>query len=491
MSLHDAYQSRICSRQSVESSKSNNFGNDNTVMRFSPHTENELKEMLSCIPHEMRPKFDNWFRTVVKEEIELSHKNQATTSMHGACESESRSLELKFSNNIVSPLLTGDHIKAIGGVPLEVTLVDSRTKEVVKSGHEASGRVEILVLEAQIDGVTGKDVKSESVLVQQMEGSKSSRVGNLWLKLIQGTAILPMVSFARNEKWTKKTKLRLGAKFVNDFNGLQVKEAKTGPFLLKDRRTKAYKKHRIPSLHDDVWRLNKVDRKGCLAKNLKQEGIKTVGNFLVHLFRQPKHLMEIFDRSNHAKSWKITVKHARECPAKLEYCSSFDPKTKVVFNVSGQVSELSLDNQLLSVHILTKAQKEDAKKLVISAFENWGNVKVIPVDHDQIVAKPKTEQTFDNNIFLEGLDLHIDESSLFGNIHPETLPESLRTWFNEIYHGYESILTSDRLQLEADQKNRLCKSWKILFCIVTFKIRSLPENSLDDFRAYKKPRFSY
>ncbi|CAH1419209.1 unnamed protein product [Lactuca virosa] len=468
-------------------------------MRFAPHREDELQKMLSGIPHHLRPRFDQWFRIVVKEEIELSHKNQDTTSMHREDKSESRSLELRFSNSIIPTLFTGDHIQAIGGVPLEVTLVESRTKEAVKSGPEASGKVEILVLEAEVDGVTGEDVKNNSILVTHMEGSRSSRVENLFLNLIQGTAILPMVSFARNDKWMKNSKLRLGAKFVNNCNGVRVKEAKSGSFLLKDCRTKAYAKHYIPSLHDEIWRLRKVDRNGCLAKNMEQADIITVEDFLVHLFRQTQHLKEIFDHSNHAKSWRITVEHARECPAKLQYCS------RVFFNVSGEVLGLFQDNRFLSSDKLTQTQKEVAKNLVISAFENWGDV--IHVEDNQFAAHfppcssssnharlqlPKTEPvTFGKNIiFLDDLDLDIDETCLFGNMVSdgkcpdlELLPESLRGKYNEIYNGFESLCISN-------QRNRLCNRLKILFCVVTFKIRSFPENGLDDIHAHKKPRLS-
>ncbi|KAI3737293.1 hypothetical protein L2E82_27290 [Cichorium intybus] len=231
MSFHDAYQSRICSRQSVGSPKTNNLGDDDSLARLASHREQDsLSNFDQSIEKDIARQ--------IKEAIELSHKNQATASSHRTGNSESRSLELRFSNDMVPMFLTGDHIKAIGGVPLEVTLVDSHTTQAVKSGPGASGRVEIVVLESQIDGVTGEDVKSNCILVWQMEGSKSNRVDNFFLNLIQGTALLRMVSFARNEKWTKKSKLRLGAKFVDDFNGLQIKEAKTGTFLLKYCRTK-------------------------------------------------------------------------------------------------------------------------------------------------------------------------------------------------------------------------------------------------------------
>lgn len=51
------------------------------------------------------------------------------------------------------------------------------------------------------------------------------------------------------------------------------------------------------------------------------------------------------------------MEHARECPAKLQYCSSFDPKTRVFFNVSGEVLGLFKDKSFLSSDKLTQTQK--------------------------------------------------------------------------------------------------------------------------------------
>lgn len=149
---------------------------------------------------------------------------------------ESRSLELRISN-IASPLFTGDPIEGLEGVPVRVVLVDSLTKEEVKSGPEASGRVEITVVEAKVDGKNGNEIKRK--LVQQMEGNRSATVGNICLKLVSGTALLPKVSFVHNSTWMSRSEIRLEARFVDSFYGVQVKEAHTDPFFLMDRRTES------------------------------------------------------------------------------------------------------------------------------------------------------------------------------------------------------------------------------------------------------------
>ena len=160
--------------------------------------------------------------------------------------------------------------------------------------------------------------------------------------------------------------------------------------------------------------------------------------------------------------------------------------------------------------------------MVISAFENWGDVR--SVDEDKSVADcsntavyglAKTEivtpcsnalvTTYDKNIYRVGLDLHINELSLFGNMlsdgknpNPHLLPESLRKQYNEIHSGFESFCTSNERDPEhvfglvgtrTAEKKRFCRRWRMLVWVVTFT-RSLPKRSLDDIRSHKKPRLS-
>ncbi|KAI3807056.1 hypothetical protein L1987_22976 [Smallanthus sonchifolius] len=462
MSSRDSNQSSICSSQTLESAITSSFGADDDLeSRFSLHREGELKVMLNHFPHHMRSEFDKWIRILVKEEIELSHKNQAVTITRRSKNFVSRNLELRISK-IICPLCTGDHIKGIGGMPVTVTLIDSHTKEEVKSGPEASGKVEIVVIEAEVED--GR-IEFESKLVCHLEGKKSVHVNSLPLKLLKGTAVFPTVSFARTKRWMKVSKIRLQARFVDNFDGVHVKESQTEPFLLKDRRTEAYNKHPIPSLHDDVWRLYNIDRKGTLAESLINADINNVEDFIVRLFLHPQCIKEIFDGAKHAKSLKATVEHARKCPAILKYHSSFDQKTEVVFNVSGEVLGLYQGDSFLSGDTLSETQKEVTKKLVISAFKNWEDAT--PMNEDQFVAH--CTHLLNQNMLHDGHDPD-----------PQFLPEFSSAYFDEIYRGFEGLCT---IRLERE-KNGYYKRWRKLFCVVTFS------RSFDDFHAHKKRRFS-
>ncbi|KAI3763116.1 hypothetical protein L1987_53566 [Smallanthus sonchifolius] len=446
MSSRDANQSSICSGQTLESAITSSFGADDDIeSRFSLHREDELKVMLNHFPLHMRSEFDKWIRILVKEEIELSHKNQAITIARRSKDLVSRNLELRISN-IISPLRTGDHITGIGGMPVTVILIDSHTKEEVKSGPEASGKVEIAVIEAEVED---RRIEFESKLVCHLEGKKSVHVNSLPLKLLKGTAVFPTVSFARIKRWTKVSKIRLQARFVDNFDGVHVKESQTEPFLLKDRRTEV--------IYLFVFLLGNI--KGTLAESLINADIKTVEDFIVRQFLHPQCIKEIFDGAKHAKNLKATVQHARKCPAILKYHSSFDQKTEVVFNVSGEVLGLYQGDSFLS------GDQEVTKKLVISAFKNWEDVT--PMNEDQFIAH--CTHLLNNNMLHDGQDPD-----------PQFVPEFSSAYFDEIYRGFEGLCT---IRLER-VKNGYYKRWRKLFCVVTFT------RSFDDFHAHKKRRFS-
>ncbi|KAL9996849.1 putative CALMODULIN-BINDING PROTEIN60 [Helianthus debilis subsp. tardiflorus] len=440
------------SNQTLISENNSNSGADE--MKFSLQREDELKGILIHLPHEMRPKFDKWVRALVKEEIELSCQNQAIHVMPRHNNIVPRNLELRISN-ISSPLYTGDQIKDIGGTPVTVTLIDSCTKEEVNSGPEASGKVDIVVIEAEVED--SRNV-FECKLVCHIEGKKVTHVNRLPLRLMNGTVVFPKVSFSHNSTWMKISKVRLQVRFVDNFDGVHVKEAQTEPFMLSDRRNEANAKHPIPSLDDDVWRLYNIKKKGTLAECLINAKIKTVGDFIVQLFLHPQRLKEIFDAAKLGKKFNKTVEHARKCPAILKYSCSFHQNTEVIFNVSGEVLGLYQGDSFLST------EKEVAKKLVVTAFNNWPDV--IHINKDQVVAR--CIHLLDKNM------LHDEEDP-----NPQFLPEFSSTRYDEFYHGFEAQCTTS-IQLEPE-KNGYCKIWRKLVCVVTFTRRSL-----DDLHAHKK-----
>ncbi|KAJ0603790.1 putative CALMODULIN-BINDING PROTEIN60 [Helianthus annuus] len=62
-SFRDTNQPLTSSNQTLISENNTNSGADE--MEFSLQREDELKRMLTHLPHEMRPKFDKWVRVLV------------------------------------------------------------------------------------------------------------------------------------------------------------------------------------------------------------------------------------------------------------------------------------------------------------------------------------------------------------------------------------------------------------------------------------------
>lgn len=99
--------------------------------------------------------------------------------------------------------------------------------------------MEIVVLEGDFGGTNGDDwtlEEFESKIVKEMHGKKSPLVRNE-LNLKEGIGLVSEVSFTHNASSVKNSKYRLGAKVVDHFDGIKVKEAKTEPFTLKDFRS--------------------------------------------------------------------------------------------------------------------------------------------------------------------------------------------------------------------------------------------------------------
>ncbi|KAK3030084.1 hypothetical protein RJ639_037632 [Escallonia herrerae] len=239
--------------------------------------------------------------------------------------SDTRSLKLQFFNKISSPVLTGERIQGGEGASITVALVDCLTEQVVKSGPEALAEVELLFL---------KEIQIFSV----------ETIGHLKCE----------IHITHNRNWFKNCQFRLGARVVNNDLGIQVKEAKTDPFDVKDRRKIYDKKCFPPSLSDEVCRLKTIGRKGKYHQRLSEANINNVKDFLTSYNTDPQMLQQILGPGAKLKE---PVNHARTCIVTdkiyLYNSPNLEPSTGVVLNVVGEA---------------------DAQKSVLSAFQHWADV---------------------------------------------------------------------------------------------------------------------
>jgi len=340
---------------------------------------------MQSVHHLLEPILEPLIRRVVKEEVELALRKHLN-SMKQNCgnevhTSESRSLHLKFINNLSLPVFTGARIEGEDCSNIQVALVDAHTAQLVTSGPESSGKVEIVVLEGDFDGDEHENWTTEEFknnIVREREGKKPLLTGDAFVSLEDGTGVVGEISFTDNSSWTRSRRFRLGVRFVDNIEGVRVREAKTESFIVRDHRGELYKKHHPPSLLDEVWRLEKIGKDGAFHKRLSRENITTVRDFLTLLFIDPPRLRNILGTGMSAKMWEITVDHARTCVIDKRvflYCpSSSQQKNGVVFNIVGQVRGLLSECQFVPLDKLSETEKADALNLVISAFDHWGEV---------------------------------------------------------------------------------------------------------------------
>ncbi|KAG5056679.1 hypothetical protein AAZX31_05G033100 [Glycine max] len=332
---------------------------------------------LQALGHLLEPILEPLVRKVVKEEVEAALKRHLT-SMKQTCgkefhTTELRNLQLQFENSICLPVFTGARIEGEDGSNLRISLVDALTGKVVSTGPESSAKVEIVVLEGDFEeeSETWMPEEFKSNIVREREGKKPLLTGDVILYLKDGIGMVGEISYTDNSSWTRSRRFRLGARVVDNFDGVGIREAKTESFIVRDHRGELYKKHHPPSLSDEVWRLEKIGKDGAFHKRLSREKILTVREFLTLLNLDPAKLRSILGTGMSAKMWEVTVEHARTCvldTTRHVYFPSNSQEPGVVFNAVGQVTGLLSECEYVTVEKLTETEKADAQNSVTAAL---------------------------------------------------------------------------------------------------------------------------
>lgn len=151
---------------------------------------------------------------------------------------ESRTLQLQFENGICLPVFTGARIEGEDGSNLRISLVDAVTGKVVSTGPESSAKVEIVVLEGDFEEEGGIWMPEEfkSNIVKEREGKKALLTGDVIFYLKDGVGVVGEISYTDNSSWTRSRRFRLGARVVDYFDGIRIREAKTESFIVRDHR---------------------------------------------------------------------------------------------------------------------------------------------------------------------------------------------------------------------------------------------------------------
>ncbi|KAK1433799.1 hypothetical protein QVD17_10716 [Tagetes erecta] len=360
---------------------------DDNRRRKRPSFRNVVREVMNFRKFNkyVEPILEPLIRKVVKEEVESAmQKHIASMNWDYTCKEESpapRRLQLQFLSTLSLPVFTGTRIEGRDCNTLKVALIDACTGKTVSNGIESSAAVEIVVLEGDFDNNDDNNWTLEEFtnnIVRHRQGKRNLLTGNAILNLREGIGLVGDLSFTDNSSWTRSRKFRLGAHVLDKCDGDRVREAKSESFVVRDHRGELYKKHHPPYLSDEVWRLEKIGKDGAFHKRLNKEKIKTVKDFLVHSYLDPTRLKSILGSGMSTKMWEAVVDHARGCMVddkKLYlYCPPSLNIGGVVFNVVGQVLGFLSDHKYVVVDNLSDLERDEAHKLVISAFQHQESI---------------------------------------------------------------------------------------------------------------------
>lgn len=489
---------------SQELGTQNSNSEDELLPFFSSPTMKKLLEVMviQTFDRILKPKLENLIRNVVKHELELAEKKFLTAKGNtekGIHAPKPRSLKLKFLTKVSDPVLTGVEIKGGGGKYIEVALVDDNTGEIVESGPEASAKVEVVVLKGEFGDDDGGNWTAEEFcrnIVSEREGNKSLLAETVHVRLDKGVGSIDKVRFTHSSIYMRTGMFRIGARIGDTFNNVQVKEARTESFTVKDGRQQYYEKHDPPSLSDGVHRLINVGRGS--KKNLRIENVNTVEDFLILLLKDHDRLRCVLNLK--PRQLEETINHARRCIINERMYSFIDYQEKegVVFNIVGEVLGLILEFHYLPMHLLSETDKAKAQRLLVSACDRWDHV--VPVDDETSLVQylsqislnplnspsrevPSTNNAVENLRISDGhchtyrvasaVSLNGCGSTSISNLEfpnsPIYSPSFQDILINDFNFGCEDFVFESDAHQPHDSSASMVKAqrrWRLLFCVL-------------------------
>ncbi|XVE63109.1 hypothetical protein DITRI_Ditri06bG0173300 [Diplodiscus trichospermus] len=272
---------------------------------------------LNRIVLNLEPLLRSWVREEVERATLSSFQLSSRSSLNQIEASRGRSLQLRFVNKLPSTIFTGSKVEAENGSPIKIILVDARNQTIVSSGSLSSIKVEIVVLNGDFGANEREDWTENEFnasVLREREGKRPLVTGDLNVTLVDGVGVVDNVVFTDNSSWIRSRKFRLGARIVQRISGeVTIREAISEAFVVKDHRGELYKKHYPPSLHDEVWRLERIAKGGAFHTRLASKNILSVKDFLRLHVTDPPAPRNILGGGISNRVWDTIIEHAFSC----------------------------------------------------------------------------------------------------------------------------------------------------------------------------------
>ncbi|XXG51641.1 hypothetical protein AAC387_Pa03g0165 [Persea americana] len=358
--------------------------------------------------------------------------------MHGP---DRRNLQLRFQSMLPDSFFTKRKVEGKRGAPIHVKLIDTSTGHVVRSGPESCVKLKVVVVEGDFNNEDDDDwiqEDFESRIVKEREGKSPLLTGELHVHLKEGVGSLGKLSFTDNSSWTRSKKFRVGLKVASGLReGIRVLEAITNPFDVKDCRGEVYKKHDLPALDDEVWRLKKIKKNGPFQVRLNDNGIFIVEDFLWLLGTDPKGLRKILGSGMREKMWDALVQHAKTCDLRGKHYVYYADNTKnfgVVFKSICELSGYIAGGKYYSAETLSDSQKVLADTFKNEAYAKWKDIVeydgLLPLEMNPRLVNPGTAVGVAGG--LHGFFNHTVECGSSSSVLSENYESGSRTSFGSI-----------------------------------------------------------
>ncbi|XP_054804665.1 calmodulin-binding protein 60 B-like isoform X2 [Prosopis cineraria] len=274
-------------------------------------------------------------RNMVGEEVttvlerHLLRLPRQNLDQRAAPEGRRKDLQLRFKES-PSEAYTGSRLGAKNGASLEVALYQCDgagvQDRIVTEGPLSNTRIELCVLQGSFGSDGREDWSSEdfrdSILRDRRRGGLLLD-GDRFLRLKNGVGILTNLRVTDGSKYDRTGKFRLGARVAEpNPNAANVREGVSQPFKVKDGRGLSYQKYDIPSLNDEIWRLEGIAKGGKRHNELQSKGVTTVEAFLNRLNTDPNQLKQDLGKIGE-KTWKKLILHAAKACARHDATQPF------------------------------------------------------------------------------------------------------------------------------------------------------------------------
>ncbi|XP_062081875.1 calmodulin-binding protein 60 B-like [Humulus lupulus] len=349
-----------------------------------------LKTFVGDLTRGLSPNEAQWepfFRRVIRDQVERTVCSlfNLRPSDHQAESSKGGGLRLQFVDKLPSTIFTNSKIISAQGTFVHIILTDANNN-IVDSGPFSSLKIKLVALNGEFgsdDQEYWTEKEFNDKVVREREGKRPLVIGELDFNLRNGVANIVNVTFTDNSSWIRSGKFRLGARVVQKVSGeIRIREARSEPFVVKDHRGELYQKHHPPSLHDEVWRLEKIAKDGKNHRKLAPFKIETVKDFLQMYTKNSLMLREILGNISN-KNWDAIVGHALTYVEdnKFYACHSIEHDVSIYFNSILKIKGARFSSCMFSPEELTQlspSQRVLVENLKQQVYEN--KVELVPAD---------------------------------------------------------------------------------------------------------------